>query len=157
MFNLIQSKDNLVLFRETDVLCNKVLLSTLFISSNSLTIKFLKDWSFALKPFLLGPWYSDQITFYKTFNKSNATIKNLNIEYCDFFHDDSSYIWCGKGGNKDSIWTKYYIEFTVYNILPKVKLFNNKGFFYITKSAFQLYHKLSSIKRKFINQILFLE
>jgi hypothetical protein len=107
------------LMRETDIPENKFLISTIFFPNSFESVTFCQEWKKELDNYLFGPWYSDQLFFYKTSITFPHYIEDIGDKYCDIHDNIHSTIWSGKGGKKELfvLRTRYAREFNFYKFI----------------------------------------
>lgn len=111
----------------------KVATGVIAFKKSARTKEFLKQWNDNVKPILFN-WFSDQITFYKTYlaKKDKLHFKKLPQSYIDWEFNSSSCLWAGKGDRKDKN-LLYTLE-----IKKNEKIFHNRFFFHLTLLQFVL-------------------
>jgi hypothetical protein len=97
---------------------SKFLISSIYFPNSNDSKNFVYQWAESLKANLFGPWYSDQISFYKTFIQNRNLVSNIDTSYCDVHHNKKSTIWSAKGGMKfNQNWRhRYTREFSIYQM-----------------------------------------
>lgn len=97
---------------------SKFLISSIYFPNSHDSKKFVYQWAESLKPNLFGPWYSDQISFYKTFMQNRNSVSNIDASYCDIHHKKKSTIWSAKGGMKfnQNLRHRYTREYSIYKM-----------------------------------------
>ena len=131
LLSLVTESTIKALMRETLDDRNKFLISSIYFPNSNDSKNFVHQWAESLIPNLFGPWYSDQISFYKTFVQNRNSVTNLNISYCDVHHNKKSTIWSAKGGMKfNQNWRhRYTREYYIYLMAINISEIMEKNFF----------------------------
>jgi len=101
---------------------SKFLISSIYFPNSQVSKNFAYQWAESLKPNLFGPWYSDQLSFYKIFIQNRNSVSNIDTSFCDIYHKKKSTIWSAKGGMKfnQNLRHRYTREYFIYQMDMKV-------------------------------------
>lgn len=91
-----------VYFRNSNEPKFKLLSGIISISGSNKSKVFLENWTKEIEDEIYS-WFSDQVTFYKTYLKlrNNISFGNLDKQVIDWDFQKGSYIWAGKGNRKN--------------------------------------------------------
>lgn len=100
-FFLNEAYDIMIHFRQENDPRFRVATGVIFINNSPMTQSFFKQWKVSIEKNIYQ-WFSDQITFFETFEKFKDKMIFLHLEksFIDWEFRSGSLIWAGKGPRK---------------------------------------------------------